>query len=99
MESKPKCSKCHRTLTNPISIAAGMGPKCRGGGGGHGRSKKLKAASNRCHKYDALGPCLGQLPLPIFVPENPGQFIKPAEIIVEGVPVKQVQNAEVINDS
>lgn len=28
---KPHCSKCHRALTDPFSIAVGMGPECRGG--------------------------------------------------------------------
>lgn len=27
----PICSKCHRPLTDPYSIAVGMGPECRGG--------------------------------------------------------------------
>lgn len=27
----PKCSKCGRRLTDPFSIAVGMGPECRGG--------------------------------------------------------------------
>lgn len=27
---KPQCSKCHRPLTDPFSIAIGMGPECRG---------------------------------------------------------------------
>lgn len=26
-----RCSKCHRVLTDPFSIAVGMGPECRGG--------------------------------------------------------------------
>lgn len=28
---KPQCSRCHRALTDPFSIAVGMGPECRGG--------------------------------------------------------------------
>lgn len=28
---KPQCSRCHRPLTDPFSIAVGMGPECRGG--------------------------------------------------------------------
>lgn len=28
---KPHCSKCHRALTDPFSVAVGMGPECRGG--------------------------------------------------------------------
>lgn len=27
---KPQCSKCGRALTDPFSIAVGMGPECRG---------------------------------------------------------------------
>lgn len=30
-EKKPHCSRCHRALTDPFSIAVGMGPECRGG--------------------------------------------------------------------
>lgn len=28
---KPHCSRCGRPLTDPFSIAVGMGPECRGG--------------------------------------------------------------------
>lgn len=28
---KPQCSKCGRALSDPFSIAVGMGPECRGG--------------------------------------------------------------------
>ncbi len=28
--SRAKCSKCGRALTDPFSIALGMGPECRG---------------------------------------------------------------------
>lgn len=27
---KPRCCKCGRALTDPFSIAVGMGPECRG---------------------------------------------------------------------
>lgn len=27
---KPQCSRCGRPLTDPYSIAVGMGPECRG---------------------------------------------------------------------
>ena len=30
-EKKPHCSRCHRALSDPFSIAVGMGPECRGG--------------------------------------------------------------------
>ena len=28
--SAPTCSKCHRPLTDPVSIWMGIGPECRG---------------------------------------------------------------------
>lgn len=28
---KPQCSRCGRALSDPFSIAVGMGPECRGG--------------------------------------------------------------------
>lgn len=31
MKTGPTCSKCGRKLTDPYSIAVGMGPECRGG--------------------------------------------------------------------
>jgi hypothetical protein len=29
--NKPHCGKCGRALSDPFSIAVGMGPECRGG--------------------------------------------------------------------
>jgi hypothetical protein len=34
---KPQCSKCHRPLTDPYSIAVMMGPECRGSASKGGR--------------------------------------------------------------
>ena len=28
---KPHCTRCGRALTDPYSVAVGMGPECRGG--------------------------------------------------------------------
>lgn len=44
MPGQPICSKCHKPLTDPMSIAIGMGPECRGGGG---RSHKLTRSQVR----------------------------------------------------
>lgn len=30
MTKSPVCSRCHRPLKDPLSIALGMGPDCRG---------------------------------------------------------------------
>lgn len=33
-----RCSRCHRPLTDPVSISLGMGPECRGRAGGSMKS-------------------------------------------------------------
>jgi len=37
-KKQPTCSKCGRRLTDPYSIAVGMGPECRGGAARAGKS-------------------------------------------------------------
>jgi hypothetical protein len=37
MNGQPRCQKCGKRLTDPVSIACGLGPECRGGGAGHGK--------------------------------------------------------------
>jgi hypothetical protein len=32
-DGQPRCAKCGRVLTDPVSIALGMGPTCRGDAG------------------------------------------------------------------
>lgn len=40
MPGKTKCSKCGRKLTDPVSVALGIGPECRGGSHKVGRMTK-----------------------------------------------------------
>lgn len=59
-----RCKRCKRPLTNPVSIAAGMGPKCRGGGGGRrGRVKIGRPVTPRRKVYGEIGARAGQMPL------------------------------------
>ena len=40
--SQPRCSKCGRVLTSPLSISLGIGSTCRGDSGGAKRKITLK---------------------------------------------------------
>lgn len=58
----PKCSKCGRPLTNPASIARGMGPECAGTAGTGRRAPPvwLKKSHGRAYPLPALE---AQIPL------------------------------------
>lgn len=43
---KPRCKKCGKVLTDPTSIAIGVGPECRGNSG-RSRSKRLHTRHSR----------------------------------------------------
>lgn len=64
----PKCSKCGRRLTNPESIARGMGPKCAGASG---RRRKLRVHLRRTKGVAYANPLVatGQILLPVFWPD------------------------------
>jgi len=46
MKPTTNCKKCGRPLTDPVSIAMGLGPECRGAGP-VGRGKTMKAAGRK----------------------------------------------------
>ena len=48
-----RCSVCHRPLTDPESIARGMGPVCAGGKAKKARSKTPK--NDGCPLFEGLG--------------------------------------------
>lgn len=66
----PKCSKCGRRLTNPESIARGMGPECAGvSGTGHRISVRLRSTRGHGHVYPVPS-SKEQIPLwPVFSPD------------------------------
>lgn len=55
MSPKPRCKKCGRVLKDPVSIAAGMGPVCRGGSGGGRASQAVRSRRSHGHSYDGAG--------------------------------------------
>ncbi len=48
---KPRCKRCHRVLHDPVSIAIGMGPECRGDSGHSARSPKVSQKRSRGSAY------------------------------------------------
>ena len=57
-QKKPHCTRCGRVLTDPYSIAVGMGPECRGGAGRAGQQlprPMWKVAGGRI-TFDGLAP-------------------------------------------
>lgn len=55
MASKPRCARCGRVLTDAVSIAAGMGPECRGDSSGKGVTLKSKTRHASKAPYIAMG--------------------------------------------
>lgn len=48
---KPRCKRCHRVLHDPVSIAIGMGPECRGDSGHSTRSPRVHQKSSGGSAY------------------------------------------------
>lgn len=70
---QPRCKKCGRVLSDPESIARGMGPKCAGISG-RGRSMKVRAVHPGGSRY-SLGFSGGmQATLPIVDTATKNQF-------------------------
>lgn len=57
-----RCSKCGRVLTNPDSIARGMGPECAGTTG-RGRTPRVHFRNSGHGKPYAASPSTTQIPL------------------------------------
>jgi len=71
---KPRCKKCGRVLSDPVSIARGMGPKCAGISGG-GRKEKARLRKRSGIPYHAGATCNIQTTLPIgdTTPKRPSK--------------------------
>ena len=61
---KPRCKKCGRVLSDPVSIARGMGPTCAGVSGG-GRKLKPRFRKRSGIPYNAGATGSMQVTLPI----------------------------------
>ncbi|HEU0296223.1 MAG TPA: DUF6011 domain-containing protein [Anaerolineales bacterium] len=55
MEVTARCLKCRRPLSDPESVARGMGPECAGVTGGHRKRYHSKVRSYGCSSYRAIG--------------------------------------------
>lgn len=65
----PRCSKCGRKLTDPYSIAVGMGPECRGGAVKKGAKLPKPKYRIRSGRVEYLGLTPAE-PLPVNVPDK-----------------------------
>src|SRR5574341_855017 len=52
---QPRCKKCGRPLSDPESIARGMGPECAGISGRRGRPVRVRRQSGSGSAYDVPG--------------------------------------------
>jgi hypothetical protein len=71
MSQKPRCKKCGRVLSDPVSIARGMGPVYAGDTGRAGRRPQVRSRRSAGRTYDAVGGGAQQSPLPVQVAEQP----------------------------
>ncbi|HLO27571.1 MAG TPA: DUF6011 domain-containing protein, partial [Anaerolineales bacterium] len=55
MEETARCIKCGRPLSDPESIARGMGPECAGVTGGHRIRYRSGIRSHGSSSYAAIG--------------------------------------------
>jgi len=55
MEETARCIKCGRPLSDPESIARGMGPECAGITGGHRKRYRSRVRSHGDSSYAAIG--------------------------------------------
>jgi len=55
MEETARCIKCGRPLSDPESIARGMGPECAGISGGHRKRYRSGVRSHGDSSYAAIG--------------------------------------------
>lgn len=71
---EPRCKKCGRILSNPISIARGMGPKCAGiSGGGRSVGVRIGRRSGTSYSLDFSGGMQATLPIGNTAPKRPSR--------------------------
>ena len=52
---QPRCKKCGRSLSDPDSIARGMGPECAGISGSRGKSARVRRQNGSGSTYNVFG--------------------------------------------
>lgn len=62
--TQPRCKKCGRPLSDPESIARGMGPECASISNSRGRSVRVRRQNGSGSTYNAFG--ANQTALPLF---------------------------------
>ena len=79
---KPRCSKCGRPLSDPKSIARGMGPVCAGLTGRRGKGLPHIKSGRSSRHYTAKGVGSGQLPLFVLtdIPQKPKRIISTSNL-------------------
>lgn len=77
-----RCRRCHRPLTDPVSISLGMGPECRGRSGGVMEAKLCKS-DEFSDQFDSSMPFAEGLVLKRF--RRPTLFDNPGPAEVGGV--------------
>lgn len=81
-----KCLVCNRNLTDPVSIALGVGPECRGGQANSRRAQALSARRSRGLAFRASRPfAVGSLS---FAPVGDGQDWRVGQAVM---PAAQVE--------
>lgn len=63
MSDQPRCKKCGKPLSDPVSIARGMGPECAGLSVG-GRSFSSRGPGSSGSAYSSIG--IGHTTMPLF---------------------------------
>ena len=61
---QPRCKKCGRPLSDPESIARGMGPECAGISGNCGKSVRVRRQNESGSSYDV--PAKNHSAMPLF---------------------------------
>jgi uncharacterized protein DUF6011 len=71
--TQPRCKKCGRPLSDPDSIARGMGPECAGISGSRGKSARVRRQNGSGSMYNALGARHTVMPLFAWVGNDDNQ--------------------------
>lgn len=77
---QPRCKKCGRPLSDPDSIARGMGPECAGISNSRGRSVRVRRQNGTGCAYDVPGTNHATIPLFAWRGDEDHQRHVPAQL-------------------